>query len=411
MKKAKWLILLLCLILCFTGCQNEQEADYGSSNPDGCIPNMWQFSSFSQIREFAAAANEGEYAFRTFLGESDTGLWENYCCQTSTALSFMEQLKTDVLPHAKPEYQEFLTCFEYRPDTQDQYYIIVYNINDIRYEFCVGKDVNIEYDKDVIIEKELLIDNVSVGLYDVPERDWYCGRFSAGKYNVLVTVWTDDIEKISFSYFSLGTLEEFLSDENLYFSNPRFDFKNMDEFMAFFTPDAETEKIPAMMQNHLNGSSDTPVSDVYTAFITEIIANKKIHIPSKDIEQIRLYASYRHGKPWLCYLPEQESELSAKIYIAYLTPEEAAIAENVTFEEFLYEFDSEYWLMYGFRKEYDEEIQLADRSVSAHICESGDQNACYVYFVYDNLLVNIELDTQQPDMEWLKTLSFTEYKT
>ena len=402
-------MVLFCILFCFTACQKEQETDYKpTTTPDnGIPPNMWKFHSFSQIREFAAAAKEGEYAFRTFLGESDTGLWENYCDKTSTALSFVNILKNTVLPYADVAYRNTLTTFEYRPESE--WFAIMYVIDDIRYYFRAWKNTPLEYDENITIEKEVLFDEQSIGLFYSPEAKCYAGILSCGEYNAWINVWADDIEKISFSYFSLGTLEEFLSDENLYFSNPQFDFEDMDAFMAFFTPDEETKQIPAVMQNHLNGTSNTPVSDVYTAFINEMVANKKVHIPSKDIELIRLYANYRHGKPWICYFIEQESELSAKIFITYLTEDEVAMAENVTFEEFLYKFDSEYLLMYGFYNEYDEEIQLADRSVSAHLCESADQNACYVYFVYDNLLVNIEFDKQEPYMEWLKTLSFTEY--
>ena len=101
-------------------------------------------------------------------------------------------------------------------------------------------------------------------------------------------------------------------------------------------------------------------------------------------------------------------------FYTYLNSNEISLAENHTYSELKKILNPDYinlhnWIWHRdvYKRVYETEIVLKEKTVSAQILENAKYDTIQVEFVYDNILIEMSLPTDSFNAEWFNELCFS----
>lgn len=195
-------------------------------------------------------------------------------------------------------------------------------------------------------------------------------------------------------------------------------------YQTTFDFDTYEDMIRAFRKSDFLGFGDTinglksVLGEEYTYFVDKVNKNRAFprpminnkEIPYRNREgffNIIFLVSELYGLPWVWYFSVYNGQ-EFSIRVTYL-PESIA-DENLTASEAIKAIAPDAINIdntrEGYENVYNRHIKLADREVTAMICELKADTENIIAFVYGDVLVNIKYDPEKIAEQWFSELSF-----
>ena len=195
-------------------------------------------------------------------------------------------------------------------------------------------------------------------------------------------------------------------------------------YQTTFDFDTYEDMIRAFRKSDFLGFGDTinglksVLGEEYTYFVDKVNKNRAFPRPMINNEEITyrnregfsniiFLVSELYGLPWVWYFPVYNGQ-EFSIRVTYL-PESIA-DENLTASEAIKAIAPDAINIdntrEGYENVYNKHIKLADREVTAMICELKADTENIIAFVYGDVLVNIKYDPEKITEQWFSELSF-----